>query len=86
MTAQVKRFPKKLAQAERTRDPETHALWVKYDRIGNRLEEIARLAALLSFAVTGVMELEQSNDQWPLRDAADKIDVELQAIAEEVRL
>jgi hypothetical protein len=48
-------------------------------------EEAARKAALLSFAATGLMELHQDDEAWPLRDAADALDVELRAIAKEVR-
>jgi hypothetical protein len=65
---------------------EYHDVWIKYDRIGNHLEEIARKADLLSLAVTGVMALECADDKWPLRDAADEIKSELEAITEEVRL
>lgn len=64
---------------------EEHAAWVKADDIADRLEEAARKAALLSFAATGLMELHQDDEAWPLRDAADALDVELRAIAKEVR-
>jgi hypothetical protein len=83
MTAQVKRFPTKTPAQSRT--PEEQALWVKCDGIADRLERIAHKAALLSLAVTGLMELDQNDDAEGLRDAADEINGSLGTLAEEVR-
>ena len=54
-------------------------------RLGERLEIVARKADLLSLALSGMMSLSQSDQAWPLRDAADAIATELDAIAKEAR-
>jgi hypothetical protein len=46
---------------------------------------VARKADLLSFAITGLMELHQDDEAWPLRDAADQIVSELESIIEEMQ-
>ena len=48
----MKRFPKKSPAESRT--PEEQELWVKHDRISERLELAARKVALISFAIIGV--------------------------------
>jgi hypothetical protein len=72
MTAVLKRFPKKTPAESRT--PEEHELWVKHNRISERLELAARKAAL---------ELHQS-EIVSLRDAADRLEGELRGIAKEI--
>jgi hypothetical protein len=61
MTAQLKRFP------AQSRTAEQQALWIKYDRIGNRLQEITRKADLLSYAI-GIMALEDNDVAWPMQE------------------
>jgi hypothetical protein len=73
MTALIKRFP----QPNPNFNPKTND-------ITNRLETSAREAALLSLAVTGIMQLHQSDEAWPLRDAADRLASDLRALAEEI--
>jgi hypothetical protein len=65
--------------------PEAHADWVKHDGIANRLQEIAREADLVAWALQGVMALEDNDAVWPIQDAAYEIQDALMAIAEEVR-
>ncbi len=80
MTAQLKCFPAD------SRTPAEQALWVKYDRIANRLQEIARRADLLAWAIGGLMAIEDNEVAWPMQDAAHAIRSDLEAIAEEVRI
>jgi hypothetical protein len=79
MTAQVKRLP---SLPERT--PEQHARFVKDCDLSERLAALSRKAALLSFGITGLMELHGNEQAWGLRDAADELDGELAAIAREL--
>jgi hypothetical protein len=66
--------------------PDQQALWIKYDRIGNQLQQIARKADLLAWALQGVMALEDNDAVWPIQDAAYEIKDALETIAEEVRI
>ena len=87
MTAQVKRFPKKLAQSERTRDPETHALWEKYDGLGNELRDMAQELGAICAAAAGLAEA--VNDDQPLYGIQKilwRIERRVSEIADEVRL
>ncbi len=61
------------------------AEFIKVDGIGTRLQVVARKADLLSFAITGLMEVHQDDEAWPLRDAADQIVSELESIIEEMQ-
>jgi hypothetical protein len=65
--------------------PEAQADWVKHDRIADRLEEIARKADLVAWALQGAMALEDTGAAWPIQDAAYEIKDALEAIAQEVR-
>jgi hypothetical protein len=66
-------------------EEESHALWIKYDRLGNRLQQIARKADLLAFAMDGLMSHHDDEEAWPMREAASEIRAALDKIAEEVR-
>jgi hypothetical protein len=83
VSASLETLSKKSPAESRT--PEGQELWVKHDRISERLELAARKVALISFAIIGVMELHQSDEIVSLRDAADRLEGELRGIAKEIR-
>jgi hypothetical protein len=41
--------------------PEAHAAWIKQDDMASRLEDLARKADLIAWALTGVMALEDND-------------------------
>jgi len=53
--------------------------------MADHLEEIARKADLVAWALQGVMAHEASYALWPLQDAAYEIKDAIEAIAREVR-
>jgi hypothetical protein len=59
--------------------------FIKHDRIANPLEDIARKADLVAWALQGVMALEDNDVVWPIQDAAHEIKDAIEAIAREVR-
>ena len=87
MSAQVKQFPKKLKRSERSRDPETHALWVKYDRIGNELRDMAQELGVIYWAAFGLSEIISDGDHLlGIQNIAGRLQSKLEEFADEVRL
>jgi hypothetical protein len=76
---------KPLPKGRKFKTPEAQADWVKRDDIADHLEEIARKAELLTFAIQGLMALEDNDQTWCMQDACYEIRGALEAIAKEVR-
>jgi hypothetical protein len=56
---------KPTVEARTFKTPEPHADWIKRDRMANRLQEVARKADLIAWALQGVMALEDNDAAWP---------------------
>jgi hypothetical protein len=86
MLQTAKKIVRRKPTTSRTfKTPEAHANRVKLGRIATRLQELARKADLVAWALPGVMALEDNDDVWPIQDAAYDIKNALEAIAVEVR-
>ncbi|SPE44233.1 hypothetical protein SBA7_310006 [Candidatus Sulfotelmatobacter sp. SbA7] len=80
---------KKIVRRKKTpaegRTPEAQAAWIKHDRIAGRLDELARKADLVAWALQGVMAHEDNDAMWPIQDAAFEIKDALNGIAKELQ-
>jgi hypothetical protein len=52
----------------------------------NRIEDLARKADLLAFAIDGLMAVHDNDEAWPLRDCAHELNAMLRELADEARL
>jgi hypothetical protein len=67
-------------------DPLGRAQWVKLDGIGNRLSDIASELSVIYWACAGLRETISGGNQLSgIEHLADRLQRELEAIAEEVR-